>query len=138
MRGNSAWALAITAATFALVAPAVRAHELTDLGHVSGFAEATAFDINKNGQVVGFAYNHGSIYHAFVWDAVNGMQDLGTLPGYGMGIARGINDQGWVVGNAWVFGQENYVGWFWSLQTGMFALPPLPGYSASVAYKINN
>ena len=77
------------------VVKATTGYTLTDLG---GYSEA--YDINNNGQVVGYNSSGGwGNKRAFLWDSTNGMQDIGTLGG-AVSIAYGINDFGKVVGSA--------------------------------------
>src|SRR5437879_1620085 len=54
--------------------------------------------INAAGQVVGEAKTASGYYHAFLWDAVNGMKDLGALGG-NSSYPSGINTAGQVVGD---------------------------------------
>ena len=67
-------------------------------GASGGYTEISA--PNAAGQAVGSTSAADGYTHAFLWDAVNGMQDLGTLPGGSYSAANGINDQGQVVGSA--------------------------------------
>jgi probable HAF family extracellular repeat protein len=73
--------------------------QVTDLGTFAGAANSWANGVNNVGQVVGFSGNSINDYHAFLWDAVNGMQDLGTLGGV-RSYANAINDAGQIVGFA--------------------------------------
>jgi probable HAF family extracellular repeat protein len=75
---------------------------MQDLGTLGG-TNSLAFGINASGQVVGYARNADSIFHAFLY--ANGqMQDLNDLvdlpDGVFLSSAYGINDQGWIVGQA--------------------------------------
>jgi probable HAF family extracellular repeat protein len=78
---------------------------MTDLGTLPGDGESYALRINDSGQVVG--ESRGAPTHAFLWDAVHGMQNLGTLSGDAS--AYGINDSGQVVGTSQVFDPNYYV-----------------------------
>ena len=64
-------------------------------------------DINDAGVVVGYAH-FGNDGHAFVWDAVNGIQDLNALIdpqlGWTLQVAAGINDLGQIVGHGYKAG----------------------------------
>jgi probable HAF family extracellular repeat protein len=63
--------------------------------------------INNEGQVVGYAQfdpNLSVTFHAFVWDAQNGIRNLNALAqgvpaGFIMDRALKINEQGWIVGD---------------------------------------
>lgn len=66
-----------------------------DLGTLGG-QSGQALDINKTGDIVGFAQDSSGATHAFLWE--NGvMQDLGTLGGTAS-RASAINDQGDIAG----------------------------------------
>ena len=59
-------------------------------------------DVNNPGVVVGYAhFQNGTVGHAFVWDATNGIQDLNSLIEPSLGItlqvAEGTNDIGQIV-----------------------------------------
>ncbi len=68
---------------------------ITSLGTLGG--DSYAFDINARGQVVGYSFISGDVYHAFLFDGV--MRDLGTLGGP-TSEAFGINIRGQVVGGS--------------------------------------
>jgi uncharacterized membrane protein len=84
----------------------------TYLGHLPGDTTSYANDLNMAGQVVGAsefgatgAYagtfsNAADNSHAFVWDAINGMQSLGPFPNRNFSTATCINEAGDVVGYA--------------------------------------
>jgi len=59
--------------------------------------------INDAGTVVGMAEVADHVWHAFVWDAQNGIQDLNSLatpsPNFILDRALGINELGWIVGD---------------------------------------
>jgi len=57
---------------------------------------STAFDINDNGQVVGYSDIGNGEYRAFYWDQENGMVELPS--GGKNSIARAINNHGQIVG----------------------------------------
>ena len=75
----------------------------TDLGNLGGTGESgmgnLAFNINNQGQVIGFSDLSGdATFHAFLWTQAAGMKDLGTLPGDVASVAIGLNDAGMVTG----------------------------------------
>ena len=72
---------------------------MRDLGTLGG-GFAKAFSINDSSQVTGRADTgggFGSNFHAFIWDAVNGMRDLGVIAG-SSSSGNFINANGHVVG----------------------------------------
>ncbi len=71
---------------------------MTDIGTLGG-GESTAIDLNDAGQIVGQATTVDGEWHAFLWDAANGMQDLGTLGGKNS-IGNAINESGQIVGSS--------------------------------------
>jgi probable HAF family extracellular repeat protein len=81
---------------------------MTDLQTLSGFDSSYAVGINDFGTVVGTSYQPGVAFgrssdHAFVWDALVGLQDLnqlldGTGNGWTISIASDINSSGQIVG----------------------------------------
>ena len=88
----------------------------TDLGTLNGGLRSSAADINNIDQVVGSAWlstvdtslNDPTLYHAFIWDPVNGMVDLNDLsgaPDWLLTAATAINGQGDIVGTAIKNGQ---------------------------------
>ena len=88
----------------------------TDLGTLGGGLRSSGADINDADQVVGSAWlstvetslYDPSLYHAFVWDAANGMVDLNDLaaaPGWLLTAATAINARGEIVGTAIKDGQ---------------------------------
>jgi probable HAF family extracellular repeat protein len=93
--------------------------------------------INDSGQVVGYSARSGA-EHAFLWDAVNGMQDLGTLPGGTESFATGINNSGQVVGRSGIAGRFPAHAFLWDATHGMQDLGTLPGGNFSEARGINN
>jgi probable HAF family extracellular repeat protein len=70
----------------------------TDQGYYLG-GYSLAYGANSSGRVVGVANTIGWYYHAFVWDATNGMTDLGTNPNHSEqeGYAVAINESGSVI-----------------------------------------
>ncbi|MBU1691443.1 MAG: PEP-CTERM sorting domain-containing protein [Gammaproteobacteria bacterium] len=115
--------------TTALAVP----YTITDLGTLGG-AYSSAFDINNNGQVVGFASLNSGYSHPFLYS--NGvMSDLGTLDGGTGGLARGINDSGQVAGTAYTAGGDMRA--FLYSNGSMNNLGTLGG-NRSQAYGINN
>jgi len=57
---------------------------------------STAWDVNDNGQVIGYSSIGNSESRAFYWDENNGMIELPTFGGNS--LARAINNEGHVVG----------------------------------------
>jgi probable HAF family extracellular repeat protein len=80
---------------------------VTDLGTLPGATSTVVTDINRRGQVVGYAGEETEPFsgqftsvHGFVY--TNGsLQDLGTLPGGNYVFTTAINDDGAVVGAAY-------------------------------------
>lgn len=106
---------------------------LSDIGTLGG-TEAYASAINDNGQVVGQSKTAGGRWHAFIWDAVNGMQDLGTLGGVSS-EAYAINDIGQVTGFS-----ETGTGNQAFIYSGgvMTAVPGTEAFAQSGAFDIND
>lgn len=86
-------------------------YRLTDLGVLPGACvqESEAFDINNQGQAVGWSNFSGCVRRAFRWSDVNraidadpGMINLGVLPSApgGNSEAYGINEAGQIVGRS--------------------------------------
>jgi probable HAF family extracellular repeat protein len=75
---------------------------VTDLGSLGGTGQGNgilAYDVNNQGQVVGYSDLKGNAnFHSFLWTRATGMQDLGTLTGDVNSLAIGINNAGDVVG----------------------------------------
>ncbi len=79
---------------------------VTDLGTLPGATATVVTDINRKGQVVGYAGEETEPFsgqftsvHGFVY--TNGsLQDLGTLPGGNYVFTKAINDDGTVIGQA--------------------------------------
>ena len=108
---------------------------IKDLGTLGG-TYSFAYGINNSGQVAGFSTTIADgTYHAFIWDAVNGMQDLGTLGG-SWSVALGINDIGKVVGGTSVADGTGHA-FIWDVVNGMQDMGTLGG-SWSYAAGINN
>jgi probable HAF family extracellular repeat protein len=114
---------------------------MTDLGTLPGDGESYAHGINDSGQVVG--ESRGFPIHAFLWDAVHGMQNLGTLGRDA--FATGINSNGQVVGAAEVFDQSfgDYVDDAFVWQNGTMSdlndlIPRGSGWTLPYAWAINN
>jgi probable HAF family extracellular repeat protein len=112
--------------------------QVSDLGTFAGAANSWANGVNNVGQVVGFSGNSPNDYHAFLWDAVNGMQDLGTLGGV-RSYANAINDAGQVVGFAALpSGVQHAFLYDGGVMTDLNdLLPPGSGWEVYQAYGIN-
>lgn len=105
---------------------------MTDIGTLGG-TESYASAINDNSEVVGQARTAEGQWHAFIWDATNGMRDLGTLGGTSS-EAYAINNAGQVTGfSATVTGNQAF------LYSGgsMSAVPGTDAYAQSGAFDIN-
>jgi probable HAF family extracellular repeat protein len=75
--------------------------KMRDLDSYWRYSEA--YGINDAGQVVGRIYMES--WHAFLWDAVNGMRDLAMITGLpGASVATGINNNGDIICNSTVDG----------------------------------
>ena len=77
---------------------------MRDLGTLGG-QFAKAFSINNSGVVTGTA-QVGFGFHAFLWDAANGMRDIGTIGGNTSSGAF-INANGHVAGTSTINGIDN-------------------------------
>jgi probable HAF family extracellular repeat protein len=77
------------------------AGELSELGTLSGLANALANGINQSGTIVGFAFSSDFLTsQAFIWHSDSGMQALADLGG-GASLAQAINAGGTTVGWAY-------------------------------------
>ncbi len=114
-------ALVLTALSF-WVLPVQGAWSFKDLGTLGG-GNSLAVAINNNGQVVGDSYDRE--HHAFVWDAVHGMQDLGTLDG-GDSHPTAINENGQIIGSSMLRSGEHHA-FVWDTVHGMQDLGTLGG-----------
>ena len=112
---------------------------MEDLGTLGG-SESTAFGINDNGQVVGYAYNSNPEWRAFLKNPGQPMQDLGDMGG-ALNTALGINNEGRIVGVA-TAADTSYRAFLWE-QGIMYDLNNLtinlpPGVILNRAVAINN
>ena len=69
---------------------------MMSLGTLVGGDWSTAWDVNDQGQVIGYSSIGDSESRAFYWDEDNGMVELPTLGGNS--LARAINNEGEIVG----------------------------------------
>jgi probable HAF family extracellular repeat protein len=96
---------------------------------VVGGPDSVAYDVNNQGQVVGYM-PAGASYHGFLYDS-SGLKDLGAL-GDGASYAYRINDAGSVVGTSYVADQ----GYGFVYAAGAMTALPLGAWSN--ANDINN
>jgi probable HAF family extracellular repeat protein len=95
-------------------------YHVIDLGRV----DATAYDINSTGQVVGRYMGSGGVYRPFMYDGT--WHDLGSLGGT-FGQANGINDAGVVVGRSGTAsGFAHAFAWHGGSMTDLGVLPGTP------------
>ncbi len=78
---------------------------MRDLGTLGG-AYAKAFGINNSNVVTGTSQSNTGGFHAFIWDAANGMRDIGTIAGNTSSGAF-INDNGHIAGTSTINGFDN-------------------------------
>jgi RHS repeat-associated protein len=98
-------ALVAAAAFGALIAgpnavAATLTYRIVDLGGLGGSVSgwvSDAYDINKNGMVVGQAVKPGGARRPFSYTTSGGMQELTPVPGV-LSAAWGVNDSGKIVG----------------------------------------
>lgn len=118
---------------------------ITRLGGLGYYSYA--YDINSQGQVVGYALSQQEGALAFVSDGTSGMTNLGGLPSVynnptNWTLAYGINDAGRVVGESGFQGEYATVttAFIWDEQGGMRALvaQDSPYFGASSASDLNN
>jgi probable HAF family extracellular repeat protein len=136
-RSKRTTALLLSTATLAVCSAQVtqgQNYTITDLGTLGG-TRSSAWGLNDNGQVVGYAYLNGdTTYHAFVWSSGT-MTDLATLGGT-QSQALAINNGGEVVGYSYTTNNATYHAFRHSVGN-MIDLGTLGG-SSSFAYAINN
>jgi len=96
-----------------------------DLGSFGGTIDIAPFDINNQGQVVGYSYYPDNYtVHSFLWQKSTGMIDLGTLPGDVFSWGIGINSKGQVVGGSEGSGGERAYLWQNGVMTDLNTLIP--------------
>jgi probable HAF family extracellular repeat protein len=94
----------------------------TLLPHLAGnpLLDVYPWAINDAGAVVGMAEIENHVWHAFLWDAQEGLRDLNALaappPGFILDRAIGINDRGWIVG-------DGHFGPSWSSSQAFVLIP---------------
>jgi probable HAF family extracellular repeat protein len=79
---------------------------IRDLGTLGGNS-SVAFAISNDGKVVGRSdisttRQRGSVFHAFVWTATEGMKDLGSITSRQWAQAMALNETGLIVGQTWL------------------------------------
>ncbi len=118
---------------------------LVDMGSLGG--GSAAYDVNAGGEVVGesclsgdfnsgrLECTDGTLAHAFLWTATDGMLDLGTLGG-DWSWATGINNRGQVIGTS-VNAAGQRRAFLWTAADGMIDLGALNDVGGSAALRIN-
>lgn len=118
---------------------------MVNLGSLGG--GSAAYGVNSRGQVVGesclsggfdpaqLECTDGSLAHAFLWTAQDGMVDLGTLGG-AWSWAAGINNRGQVSGTS-VNASGQPRAFLWTAADGMVNLGTLHGIGQSTGAWIN-
>lgn len=107
---------------------------ITDLGTLGG-TFSIAYDMSDSGYVTGYSETAAGAYHAFRWEAREGMRDLATLPGGSFTYATAVNNRGQVVGTSWDSRPHAIL---WDERGGMRDLGTLPGFTGSQAFDIND
>jgi probable HAF family extracellular repeat protein len=131
---NTTVIVVIIGAALFIAQPVTAEPSRIDLGTLGG-NEAIAFDINKNGQVVGRSQIADGQIHAFLW--VSGaMTDLGTADGYFRDyiVANATNDSSQIVGVG--FTGTTQRGFLW--QNGTMIILPSLWIGSTSAEDINN
>jgi hypothetical protein len=72
-----------------------------DLASLPGAADLWAWEINNQGQIVGFQQGSDSAIKPLVWASPQSLPEELPIPGYAEGQALALNDEGVVVGRAW-------------------------------------
>ncbi len=112
---------------------------MKDIGTLPGGNMSSAFDINNNGQIVGYSNGTNALpQHAVMWTRKGAITDIGTLQGGNTSIARGINENGQVVGSSNWGSTISQQAFLWTAKHGMKPLGWFPGGNMSYATAINN
>lgn len=137
---NRFFSILTSCAVFGLISskPSIAAvmYSVTNIGTLGG-EFSTAYDINDNGQVVGYAATSTSGGRAFLWDSTSGIRNLDPNGIYDSS-AYSINNNGFVVGSTLKGGYNGGTAFLWDSVNGLQNLGTLPGDSFSNANAIND
>ena len=113
----------------------------TELAMLPGYVNGQVQDINRRGQVVGYAgvSGGGSEARCVLWDT-GVMIDLGMLPGHDQCVVSSIDDLGQIVGDLWNSQTGSSTPFIW--KSGVMIdlnayVPPDSGWHLGYAYGID-